>query len=246
MLVYGLWSMVCAPIQAEVVIKIRAINPLEIEAVAPIRYPLPQEVTPQDVIAKRIRFSGSSPALRRTGDKELPAVADSAVVRPGSPQEEPDAAGPRALQEADFKIKYDKKNGYYYVDLEVMLAPREIVTLEVEVKDVWNIPQEKIDALRAEVDALLAKEEVLNETAAALKEEIGKALDQIIKGQQQGTVARVGVESHIKVYEKNREMLHQAEMDKKMLQNLLKKAKGKRPAPSLAGQAGSRNMEDGR
>ena len=126
------------------------------------------------------------------------------------------------------KIKYDKKNGYYYVDHEVLLGPRQIVTLEVEVKDVWNIPPEQIETLRTEVDALLAQGGEMNETAAALKEEIGKALDQIVKSQEQTTVAKVGVEQHINSYGKNREMLQQAQMDKKMIQNLLKKAKGKK------------------
>lgn len=199
------------------VIKIRAINPLETEAVAPIHYPLPPEVTPQDIVAKRIKFSGPSSALRGTMDEGQ-----------GTGDKEPSAAEPRAPQEADFKIKYDKKNGYYYVDHEVALGPRQIVTLEVEVKDVWNIPPEQIEALRTEADALPAQGGELNGTAAALKQEIEKALDQIVKSQGQSTVAKVGVEQHIKAYGKNREMLQQAQMDAKMLQNLLKKARGKK------------------
>lgn len=214
LLVYGLWSIVYSPIDAHaaVVIKIRAVNPLETETAAPIRYPLPKEVAPQDIVAKRIKFSGQ---------REYHLVG-------GAGDKEPAAAEPRAPQEADFKIKYDKKNGYYYVDHEVLLGPRQIVTLEVEVKDVWNIPPEQIETLRTEVDALLAQGGEMNETAAALKEEIGKALDQIVKSQEQTTVAKVGVEQHINSYGKNREMLQQAQMDKKMIQNLLKKAKGKK------------------
>lgn len=226
---FSFWSLVfglTASAQAGVVIKIRAINPLETEAVAPIHYPLPPEVTPQDIVAKRIKFSGPSPALRGTRD-EGQGTGDSVTPEADSAQE-PSAAEPRAPQEADFKIKYDKKNGYYYVDHEVALGPRQIVTLEVEVKDVWNIPTERIEALRTEVDALPAQGGELNETAAALKGEIGKALDQIVQSQGQSTVAKVGVEQHIKAYGKNREMLQQAQMDAKMLQNLLKKAKGKK------------------
>lgn len=212
LLVYGLWFMVYDPIQAEaqVVIKIRAINPLAEEAVAPIHYPLPAQVKPSDIIAKRMKFN--SPHLPQDALKE---------------GEEAPVVSPR-VEEADFAVKYDKNTKQYYVDHEIKLAPREIVTLEVEVKDVWVIPSEYVEELRAQVEAMAAVHEPLDETAGALKAGIFDALNQIVRSQEDDTVRRVGVETHIKAYEKNQEMLRQVEMDKKMLGNLLKKAKGKK------------------
>ena len=198
------------------VIKIRAINPLDEEAVAPIHYPLPAQVKPGDIIAKRMKFN--SPHL---------------------PQDAHEEGEKRRVEEADFAVKYDKSTKQYYVDHEIKLAPREIVTLEVEVKDVWVIPNEQLEELKAQVEAMAAVHEPLDETAGALKTGIFDALNQIIRSQEDDTVRRVGVETHIKAYEKNQEMLRQVEMDKKMLGNLLKRAKGKK-------EAGSRKMEEGR
>lgn len=216
--VYGLWSMVHGPMQAEaqVVIKIRAINPLSEEAVAPIHYPLPAQVKPSDIIAKRMKFN--SPHLPPDVSKE----------------------GERRVEDADLAVKYDKSTKQYYVDHEIKLAPREIVTLEVEVKDVWVIPNEQIEELKAQVEAMTAVHDPLDETAGALKTGIFDALNQIVRSQADDTVRRVGVETHIKAYEKNQEMLRQVEMDKKMLGNLLKRAKGKKKS------AGSGKPEDGR
>ncbi len=211
LLVYSLWSLVFGLMQAEaqVVIKIRAINPLDEEAVAPIHYPLPSQVKPGDIIAKRIKFSGQHlPTDTPKEGEEAPVVSPS-------------------VEEADFAVKYDKSTKQYYVDHEIKLAPREIVTLEVEVKDVWVIPDDRVEELKAQVEAMTAVYEPPDETAGALKAGIFDTLNQIVRSQEDDAVRRVGVEMHIKAYEKNQEMLRQAEMDKKMLGNLLKKAKRK-------------------
>ena len=42
---------------ANIIIKVRALNPLESEEVAAIFYPLPSEVSPSDIITKKITFS---------------------------------------------------------------------------------------------------------------------------------------------------------------------------------------------
>jgi len=198
--------LLCTTARAGVVIKVRAINPLNVETVAPIKYPLPKEITPDDIIAKRMRFSGKRPEEGgEGGDRENNAGT------------------------TDFKITYDKKEKYYYVDHDVTLAPKEIVTLEVEVKDVWSIQEKEIEDLRKEVEG---GESAESETAIALQEEIFKALDQIAASQAQNTVAKVGVEKHIKAYGKNMDMFRQAKMDVKMLKKLIKRAKkSKNPKP---------------
>ena len=38
---------------ANIIIKVRALNPLETEEVASISYPLPEEVSPSDIITKK-------------------------------------------------------------------------------------------------------------------------------------------------------------------------------------------------
>lgn len=226
-LVYGLWSIVYSPslAGADVVIKIRAINPLETETVAPIHYPLPKEITPEDIIAKRIKFSGRLAA--ESGQKLEESPAGSQDI----PGEEPalqESSGDPAPIPVDFAVKYDKKTKSYYVEHEVTLAPKQIVTLEIEVRDVWRIPQEQIDRVRAQVEELWGKYPDGDGTSIDLKDEILRQLDQIAASQQNSTAARAGVEKHIQAYGKNAEALRQAQMDVKMLQNLLKRAKGKK------------------
>jgi hypothetical protein len=212
--------MVYGPTQAQaagVVIKIRAINPLEEKTAVFIRYPLPQGITPGDIVARRMKSN------------RPPAAVEG---------EDPTAAVP-AVQEADFKIKYDKENKYYFVDHKMTLAPKEIVTLEVEVKDVWVVPSKEMEDLRKDMQALAEKYPVLDDTAMRLRQEIFDALTQIEADQASGTVAKAGVENHIKAYEKNAERLRQARMDVKMLKNLLKGAKGKKR------EDGRERMKDG-
>ena len=192
-------------------IKIRAINPLETETPALIRYPLPKEVTSEDIIAKRIKFSGRPAAESGQKQEEEPA---------GS-QDVPQAPAPIP---AEFEVKYDKKNKCYYVAHELTLAPKQIATLEVEVRDVWMIPPEQVDRIKARVQELLKKYPQMEETAIRLKDEILRQLDEIRTTQDGSAAGRVGVEKHIQAHEKNAEALRQTQMDVKMLQNLLKPA----------------------
>lgn len=211
--VYSLWAIVYSltPAEADIVIKIRAINPLETEAPVLIHYPLPKEVAPKDIVAKRIKFSGRPAAQSGQKSEEEPV----------GNQDVPEAS---AVIPADFEVEYDKKNKYYYVAHELTLAPKQIVTLEVGVRDVWAIPPEQTDRIKAQVQELLEKYPQMDETAIRLKDEILRQLDEIRAIQDNSTAGRVGVEKHIQSHGKNAEALRQAQMDVKMLQNLLKQA----------------------
>lgn len=223
-IIAALFVLICAPAQAAgVVIKIRAINPLEEGTVASIRYPLPKEITPGDIVAQRMRSN----------------------IRPVAVEGEAPADTAPAVQEVNLKLKYDKENKYYFVDHKVTLAPKEIVTFEVEVKDVWAVPFEDMEGLRQEVGVLTQKYPDPDETAVSLQQGIFDALTQIETSQAADTVAKVGVENHIKAYEKNAERLRQARMDVKMLKNLLKGPKKKKSAGKKM-EEGNKTMEDGR
>lgn len=209
LLVYGLWSMVYSPAHAQaagVVIKIRAINPLEEKTAVSIRYPLPQGITPGDIVAQRMKSN----------------------TRPAATEGEDSTAAVPAVQETNLRIKYDKEKKYYFVDHKMTLAPKEIVTFEVEVRDVWVVPSGEMETLRKEIDVLVERSPDLDETAALLQQGILDALTQVETSQASDTAAKVGVENHIKAYEKNAERLSQARMDVKMLKNLLKRPKEKK------------------
>lgn len=176
-----------------VVIKVRAINPLEEEAPVTIHYPLPAGITTEDVIGKRVT-RGKGPA------------------RP-----------------ADFQINFDETEKLYFVDHEITLAPKEIIVLEVEAKDIWTVPQKTIDDLRSQAEDLVkarprgeGEEDVAPDPVAVkLKEEIFRQLDQVVEAQEAGGISRAGVQGHIEAYQKNRETLQQVGMDITMLRNML-------------------------
>ena len=183
----------------------RALNPLESEEVASISYPLPKEISLNDIITKNITFS--------------------------LPQEEE--------QKRTFNIEYVEEEGRYFIIDEVVLGPREVVTLEVHVRDIWSIPQERFDGIKKAVEDLIVQfppvaelpsegeqegepvEDVPNETITALQEEIFKQFDEIAARQAKSSVLKVGVEKHMEAYYENMEALSQVEADVEMLRYLL-------------------------
>jgi len=188
---------------ANIVIKVRALNPLESEETASIYYPLPKEVTPGDIIEKKITFS--------------------------LPKEEGEEV------QSTFNVEYVKEQGNYYIIDSVLLGPREVVTLEVHVRDIWSIPPERLSSLRRDVEEMIVQAEQavqspdgetveasLDETAVALKEEIFLQLDGILTRQAGSTVMRVGVEKHMEAYSENVDALGQLQADISMLRFLLK------------------------
>ena len=59
------FSVLSSDTYANIIIKVRALNPLETEEIAAISYPLPEEMSPSDIVAKNITFS-----LPQEEDKE--------------------------------------------------------------------------------------------------------------------------------------------------------------------------------
>ena len=189
--------------EGAVVIKVRAINPLEEESPVTIHYPLPAGLTPEDVLAKRVA-RGKGPAV------------------PGN-----------------FEINFDENEKAYFVDHLITLAPKEIVVLEVETKDIWTVPQKTIDGLKKQVEDLLKAQPpseefvsfvsfVSEESAAGpdpvalkLKEEISRQLEEIVEDQKATAITQVGARGHIEAYQKNRETLQQVGMDITMLRNMI-------------------------
>ena len=205
-----------SPAYSAVVIKVRAINPLEEEAPVTIHYPLPAGLTSEDVLAKRVA-RGKSPAAP-----------------------------------ADFEINFDENEKVYFVDHQITLAPKEIVVLEVEAKDIWTVTPETIDRLKKQVEDLLkarppSEGSVSGEAAAGdpialkLKEEISRQLEEIVENQKATAITQVGVRGHIEAYQKNRETLQQVGMDITMLRNMIAaqeipvEGEESRSLPSLSG-----------
>lgn len=194
-----LFGLLATQTSADVIIKVRALNPLESEEVAAINYPLPEGVEPSDIVDKRIEFS--------------------------IPREEEEEQA-----KTTFNIEYVPDEGKYFIIDEIPMKPREVVTLEVHVKDIWLIDQEQLEGIRQKVDDLInefslmnkeGEEEGPDETAMVLKDEISKEVEEIAQRQERSTVLKVGVEEHMDAYYENMEAMRQVEADVEMLRYLL-------------------------
>lgn len=205
--------------RAEVVIKVRALNPLDTEQTAVIHYPLPVEISPDDILRQKAAYS------MERGEGEEP-------------------------RKTDFRVSLDEETGGYFIDDEVVLLPKEVVTLEVHVRDIWVIDTARIDGLRREAAGLFeeweARTAALPETEPAgggtgeeggapeesraqetkeivltLRDEILDGLDQIEKRQDANRIVKVGVERHMSAHAENQEALRQVQQDILMLRSLI-------------------------
>src|SRR5205823_5812592 len=60
------------------------------------------------------------------------------------------------LDPAGLDIDYDIDQACYYVHGTISLAPKESKLLKIQVKDVWFITQEQVDAIKKQLDQNLA------------------------------------------------------------------------------------------
>ena len=237
------------PAEAGVVIKVRALNPLDTQESVTIHYPLPPEITQDYILRRKITYS-----LDHSEDEEPP--------------------------KSEFNVSYSEEEGTYFIDDEVTLLPREVVTLEVHVKDIWVIPAERVQSLRQEVETLFVgwepeadvlEGELVNEatdgegaleesgeapqekggeqpqgedgegaeggddeeigepgdhdetqeTALMMKGEILSALDKIVARQAANSILKVGVEQHMTAYNDNIKDLLQVSQDIALLTELM-------------------------
>lgn len=128
------------------------------------------------------------------------------------------------LNTGGLDIGYDVRSDIYYVHGQMMFAPKEIRIFDIEIRDIWVIAVDEIDALRsqaAEMSGLLAGSE-FEERAETLQGEVKRRLDAITEEQQRYSIA-AGARpiDHIRAYEANREQLAQVKRDVARLENLV-------------------------
>lgn len=180
--------------EGAVVIKVRAINPLEEEAPVTIHYPLPAGLTPEDVLAKRVA-RGKGPAV--PADFKINFDEDEKIYF------------------VDHQITLASRE---IVVLEV--EAKDIWA--VPQKTIDGLKKQAEDLLKARPppegeEAVAGPDPV----ALKLKEEIFRQLEKVVEDQKATAITQVGVQGHIEAYQKNRETLQQVGMDITMLRNML-------------------------
>jgi len=100
------------------------------------------------------------------------------------------------------ELRYDSTTTTYIVHAEQELGPKQSVSFQVEVNDVWVIPSEELTRLGLHARELRRK---IDGTAnadrgAALEASITNAINQIALSQAENDAARVGAERHIDTF----------------------------------------------
>jgi len=118
-------------------------------------------------------------------------------------------------------VEYDsEKSMYYLYKDEVILKPSETKTFNVEIKDVWKVPQGRLDSLSDQAGAIidrLAGSEFYD-SAKLLGEAIDGALNTIAVTQNDEAVSR---RTHIGIFRNNQKIVTQVKEDVERLEKQL-------------------------
>lgn len=130
------------------------------------------------------------------------------------------------LDTADLEVAYDSQQGAYFVYGAYELKPGEMVEREIAIKDIWVIPSEELESLRAEATktAALLEHTDFQERVDFLKEVIEGKLNQIME--RQGVPAG-NPDKHISDYRGNLELLESVKAELVIARSLLTQAKPK-------------------
>ncbi len=111
------------------------------------------------------------------------------------------------LDKAGLEVQYDTKKKTYYLTKEVELQPKETLTFELRVRDVWKIDPETIDSVKKNLEEQIngLKETKYAETGKLLYEKAQESLDRIVEEQNQ----QLAINQHIELYRAHMKQLEE-------------------------------------
>ncbi len=117
------------------------------------------------------------------------------------------------IDSSGLNIEFDSAQSMYYVyKEEVRLKPGETKTFNIELKDVWFVPQGRLDSLKVQAESVIMRLEgsQFYESAQLLGETIYKVLGTVAVTQDDDSVSR---RSHIGIYRNNLKIVDQIKED---------------------------------
>ena len=137
------------------------------------------------------------------------------------------------------ELGYDVRNDVYYVFRDVELGPKDTVTYNIEIRDIWTIEEEDLAALDRRARQLSDR---LRETDSAadardLRSEVSRTLGLIRTSQEVNTVLQPM--QHIRAYEDNLGLLTQTKTFVGRLENLVLGVLAEDPGTLMGVQEGS-------
>jgi hypothetical protein len=127
------------------------------------------------------------------------------------------------LDAGDLEIGYDTSEGAYFVFGDVELGPGQTLEREIELRDIWVIPEAEIISIQGEAEKLfeILKRTEYYERANYLKNSIDQRLEGILESQKSPPA---NPEEHISNYRNNLTTLAEVKTDLALAKNLLAKA----------------------
>ncbi len=136
------------------------------------------------------------------------------------------------LDAGGLSLEYDSAKSLYYVYApEIELGPGETRVFDVEVEDIWQLPESGIKDVKTRVDAILErlKDSRYYESAREIADTIYPRLDEIVASQSDESVSR---ERHIGAYRQNVMTMDLIKEDIGRLEKILVTAGGP-PSPEM-------------
>ena len=136
------------------------------------------------------------------------------------------------INPAGLDIEFDTEQSIYYLFKEsVLLKPGETRTYNVEIRDVWVVPQNELNALKDQTKFVIKRFEgnEFYEVARKLGETIQKSIGTVERTQNDTTVSR---RRHIGIYRDNLGIVSQVKENIAMLEKKLMLPKA-RPIPEI-------------
>ncbi len=130
------------------------------------------------------------------------------------------------------ELEYDTgKSLYYLYKKQVELIPKEIITFEIEVRDIWIVAEDKLSLFSDRVDSILRKLEGSGyyQKAKDIADTIYPRLNEIRTQQSDEALSR---QRHIGVYRRSLITLEEVEKDILRMEKILVTAGGP-PAPEM-------------
>jgi len=130
----------------------------------------------------------------------------------------------------DLEASYDNQQGSYYVYGDYELKPGEVREINIELRDIWIIPESEIEALRAETKKIesMVKNTEFMERMDFLKNSIETKLNQVSESQINSPA---NPEKHISEYRENLKILESVKADLDLARSMLMQVKA---LPSVA------------
>lgn len=147
--------------------------------------------------------------------------AQTAVVKSYLPKEvQPEDV----LRKGDLQVIYDAQQGSYYVYGEVELKPSEVLEQEVELRDIWYIPDAEIESLRAE-SAKYGDLVKGSEFADRITFLCGSAETKLTQIEERQKASPANPEQKISSYRENLKVLESVKADLSTVRSLLAQSK---------------------